>query len=133
MAALIDRISVTPASSFPAEAILVHDIPGRLRVVLPALKDKPAQAALIRARLDRLDCVHATYFKAPSGSLVVEYDSRTHARDAVIRALGDGGCSLVRPIAQTSAPMRGAHLAALKTIFHCVLDFAVEGAIVAVT
>jgi hypothetical protein len=134
MAALIDRLSVTPASSFTAEAILAHNIPGRLRVVMPALKDKPGQAALIRAQLDRLDGVHATYFNAPSGSLVVEYDSRTHdARNAVIRALDDSGFSLVRPIARTPAPMHDAQLAALKTIFHCVLDFVVEGAIVAVT
>jgi len=58
------------------EAVLVHDIPGRLRLVAPALKNKPGWAAMLRARLASLDAVHAIHFNAMTDSVIVEYERR---------------------------------------------------------
>jgi hypothetical protein len=90
MAAFVDRRIPPQGSPFLAEAVLVHDIPGRLRLVAPALKNKPDRIAMLRARLGQLDAVRAIHFNALSGSVIVEYVTRTGARKA---ALGGAGRS----------------------------------------
>ena len=118
---------------FLAEAVLVHDIPGRLRLVAPALRNKPDGIAMLRARLGQLDAVRAIHFNTLSGSVIVEYVTRTGSREAVLGALVEAGCRLRRSRTCTPAgtPEFPAARAALTAIAHRVLNLALESAIVA--
>ena len=135
MAAFIDRLTPAPGS-FPAEAVLVHDIPGRLRLVAPVLKSKPDRAAMLCARLNRAHPVRAVHFNTLTGSIIVAYDSRSGGREAVLRALNRAGCRVVLRKSRVSAPAGVAGLpaarAAFKAVLHCVLDLAVESAVMSV-
>ena len=140
MAGFIDRLAPAQGSLFPTEtvieAVLVHDIPGRLRLVAPALKNKLGRAAMLRARLASLDAVHAIHFNAMTGSVIVEYDAGTGARKAVLRTLDHAGYRLMRQRSQVSTPTGATELSAARTVltaaFHCVLNTAVENAVMAV-
>jgi Heavy metal associated domain 2 len=127
----------TPAQgTFVAEAVLVHDIPGRLRFVAPVLKHEPQRAAMLHSRLGQVEAVQAIHFNVLTGSVIIEYENRTGSREAVLRALHDAGWRLVQrtsppfhPTASTELP---AARAALTAVFHSVLNLALEKAIVAV-
>ena len=135
MAPLFDCL--TPAQgSPPAEVVLVHDVPGRLRFVAPVLKSEPDRAATLHTCLCQLDGVRAIRFNKLAGSVIVEYDTRTGTREAVLQALPDAGCRLVLRRSQALAPSGTTELtvarAVLTAIFHSVLNRAVETAIGAV-
>jgi hypothetical protein len=128
MALIIDRLTAAPGS-FLIEAVLVHDIPGRLRLVAPSLKGKPDQVGMLRARLKQADPVRAVHFNTLTGSIIVEYDIQVSSRETVFQELNRAGCSVVSRRPRVSAP---AAQAALKAVLHCVLDLAVENVIMAV-
>jgi hypothetical protein len=88
---------------------------------------------MLRARLGQLDAVRAIHFNALSGSVIVEYVARTGARKAALGALVEAGCRLQRSRTCTPAgtPEFPAARAALMAIAHCVLNLAMERAIVA--
>jgi hypothetical protein len=140
MAALLNHLVPVPGVAPRAEAFLVHDIPGRLRVVVPALKGDDRRAAALCADLHRLQTVQALQFTALTGSVLVAYDGRVGGRDAILRVLDDAGYTLVRqvpplpavPGAPRSHDLGSTTGAAIKAIIHCVLDLALESAIVAV-
>jgi len=140
MATFIDRLAPAQGSLFPTEAVieavLVHDIPGRLRLVAPALKNKPGRAAMLRARLTSLAAVHSIHFNAMTGSVIVEYDAGTGARKAVLRTLDHAGYRLMRRRSEVSTPTGATELPAARAVltaaFHCVLNTAVENAVMAV-
>jgi hypothetical protein len=126
-----------PGVSPRAEAFLVHDIPGRLRVVVPALRGDDHRAAALRADLQRLPAVRALQFNALTGSVLTAYDGLVRSRDAILRVLNDAGYEVVRPApaaAGTPRPrgLQGATGSAIKAIIRCMLDLALESAIVAV-
>ncbi|HET6233776.1 MAG TPA: hypothetical protein VFE41_02250 [Acetobacteraceae bacterium] len=136
MAALFKDFVQVPGVSPRAEAFLVHDIPGRLRIVVPALKGEDRRAVALRADLQRLPAVQALQFNALTGSVLMAYDGLVRSRDAILRVLYDAGYGVVRPapaVAGTPRPggLQGATGAAIKAVIHCMLDLAVESAIVA--
>ena len=135
MAPLLNGL--TPAQgSFVAQAVLVHDIPGRLRFMAPALKHEPDRAARLHSLLGRVEAVQDIRFNALIGSVIVEYENRTGTREAVLRALHDAGCRLTPPTSSRFDPSGAPELpgarAALTAVFHYVLNLALEKAIVAV-
>jgi hypothetical protein len=127
-------ISILPQGSpFLAEAVLVHDIPGRLRLVAPALKNRPDRIAMLRAHLGQLDAVCAIHFNTLSSSVIVEYVTRTGCREAMLGAVVEAGCRLrrSRTCTPTGTPEFPPARAALTAAAHCVLNLALERAIVA--
>jgi copper chaperone CopZ len=70
---------------------IVHEIPGRLRVRLPALRRNEANAARITAALRSLDGVSGVEASTVTGSLVVTYDRDTLQSRTILRRLAHAG------------------------------------------
>jgi hypothetical protein len=66
-------------------AWLLHELPGRVRVLELAIKAHPARAAALAADLRKVPGVIRASANAVTGSVVVEYKG---TRGAVLRALG---------------------------------------------
>ena len=112
MAAFVDCPILPQGSPFLAEAVLVHDVPGRLRLVAPALRNKPDGIAMLRTRLGQLDAVRAIHFNTLSSSVIVEYVTRTGSREACSErwskpVAGCEGREHARPPAPRSSRPRG--------------------------
>jgi hypothetical protein len=118
--------------SVPFDAVVVHDIPGRLRVVASALKNDPASAALLRAWLDQLTHVHAVQFNALIGSVTIEYARCDGARETVLDLLGNAGCRLEQKAAAPARATAPGNSTWVKAVLHYALDLAVENAILAI-
>jgi hypothetical protein len=71
-------------------ALLVHDLPGRLRFSLGAIKGHPVRASALAARLLAAPGILAARANPLTGSLVVEHDGSPGRREAVIAALDAG-------------------------------------------
>lgn len=102
-----------------------HDIPGRLRIVLPALKSDSRRARRIEAEMMALPGVWSATANPFTGSLLVRYtDAAT--RDVVLaRFAGGPALHTVRP------PLERPFLGPLATVLSThLLEFAV-GRIVA--
>jgi hypothetical protein len=110
MAALLDvdglRQRAVPFTlSLPNVA---HDIPGRLRAVLPSLRDNADAAAARRAALLEIRGVTSVRVNLVTGSVTVLYEASAATRTRLLAALG---CQGQRP----SAPARGSALAGILT------------------
>jgi hypothetical protein len=68
--------------------VLAHDIPGRLRVVLPWLRDDPRTAAALCRTLRLMDGVIDVQTNPTAASVTVLYDARGAARAQVLDVLG---------------------------------------------
>lgn len=64
----------------------VHDTPGRLRFVLPAIRGDQRRAAMLRARMRALDGVAEASANPLTGSLIVHYRGAA-AREAILGAV----------------------------------------------
>ena len=92
--------------SFAVTAVLVHEVHGRMRFVVSALKGDHAQAAALCEHLLATRSVQTTHFNSVTGSLVVTYDPLVGTRDVVLRALGELGVSVSFAPRPTSAKQR---------------------------
>jgi hypothetical protein len=137
MAALLTCCSPDQGRSSTATAILVHEMPRRMRFVVPALKGDHARAAALCERLLAARLVQTADFNPITGSVVVTHDQLVGTRDAVLRALRELGYSatLSTPFSGAGKPrqrdVRGAAFVA-KAALHFILDHALESAIVAI-
>lgn len=87
------------------EAILVaHEVPGRLRLQVPALAGKKRHAASLRDHLEGVPGVLSAKPNLTTGSLVVEYAVDTANRDMILAQLRQ--CRLPAP--EQAAPQEGA-------------------------
>ena len=68
----------------------LHSVPGRLRVKIPHLRQRPAEAAAIREVL-RIDGIHEVKIKHLTGSVVVHYDSAQLSEGRIVQALETSG------------------------------------------
>ncbi len=69
----------------------VHDIPGRLRVKIPQAKGRPDTAQEIEKLLRAIEGIDSTASNTTTGSVVINYNSRTLSSDKVLSALNQKG------------------------------------------
>jgi Heavy metal associated domain 2 len=87
------------------QAILVaHEVPGRLRLQVPALAGNKRHAASLRDHLEGVPGVLSAKPNLTTGSLVVEYAVDTANRDMILAQLRQ--CRLPAP--EQAAPQEGA-------------------------
>jgi hypothetical protein len=147
MAAFLDHFNQVPGhvdqvsgGESRTDVFLAHDIPGRLRFVAPALKGDDRRAAALCVHLRRLPAVQALQFNVLTGSVLVAYDGLAQGREAILRALDCAGYVLMRqfsklpiaPEAPRPGNLRRATGVAIRAAIHCMLDLALESAIIAI-
>ena len=79
---------------------LAHDVPGRIRFAIPALKGSPAKAQAFGPHIGAVHGVTAARVSPVTGSLIVEYDGAAQTRERIFAALFAAGFRL-RPRAST--------------------------------
>jgi hypothetical protein len=72
-------------------AVLVHDLPGRVRFSIGGIKGHPVRASAVAARLLDLPGVLAARANPLTGSLIVEHDGVPGRREAVLSAVEASG------------------------------------------
>jgi hypothetical protein len=68
--------------------VLVHETPGRMRLLSAAAKGYPARAAMLAAQAHSLPGVVGASANPLTGSLVIRYDAAPQRRGELLRALG---------------------------------------------
>lgn len=66
---------------------LVHEVPGRLRLRVPALRDPEMDAAYLESWMDALACVRQARANRAAASLTLEYEGGAAARTAILERL----------------------------------------------
>lgn len=69
----------------------VHDIPGRLRVKISQAKSRPDTAQKIEKLLRAIEGIDSTATNPTTGSVVINYNSRTLSSDKILSALNQKG------------------------------------------
>ena len=69
----------------------VHDVPGRLRVKIPQAKGRPDTAQEIEKLLRAIEGIDSTASNTTTGSVVINYNSRTLSSDKILSALNQKG------------------------------------------
>lgn len=68
-------------------ACYVHNVPGRLRVKLPSLKERPAKAAAVERLFSDREGVEAVSANPITGSVVTRYDAEIVSPEKILTAL----------------------------------------------
>ena len=79
---------------------VAHDVPGRIRFAIPALKGSPAKAQAVGPHIGAVRGVRAARVSPVTGSLIVEYDGAAQARERIFAAVHEAGYRL-RPRASS--------------------------------
>jgi hypothetical protein len=66
---------------------LVHDIPGRVRFAIPALKGSAGRGRALGAYAEAITGVAAARVSLLTGSLIIEYDGAAQTRERIFAAL----------------------------------------------
>jgi hypothetical protein len=101
---------------------LIHHVPGRLRVRVPAIKRSGRQAALLTAALEETQGICSAEPNVITGSIVIHYDHKSTSSDTILtflRERGDIGCDGPR------AAVRMQNKVAEAVLWYC-LEIAVE-------
>jgi hypothetical protein len=69
----------------------LHDIPGRLRVQIPRLKNRPHRCETVTSLLTAVDGVNRVSANGLTGSLLVHYDTDAIDSHRILRRLADTG------------------------------------------
>jgi hypothetical protein len=69
----------------------VHDVPGRLRVKIPTVKDRPNSGRQLKAFFDAMEGVDKVTVNTVTGSLVVRYDVGRVGPDRLLETLEANG------------------------------------------
>jgi hypothetical protein len=88
--------------------LLVHDIPGRLRFVVPNIKGDRHGAARLRADIHKLDGVSTATVNVRTCSLIIVYDATAETRERVIHHLGTRPQGCLQPPAGEGPPIADA-------------------------
>jgi copper chaperone CopZ len=67
----------------------VHNVPGRLRVRIPAVKNNPGKGLDVRTVLRKVDGIESISINTMTGSVVIKYDSRSLDSQQILKALED--------------------------------------------
>ena len=69
----------------------LHDIPGRLRVRIPLAKGRPDTAEEIEELLKAIEGIDSAATNTTTGSVVINYNSKTLTSDKILSALNQNG------------------------------------------
>lgn len=69
----------------------IHDIPGRLRVKMPAIKGNSNAAGELQRILDEIEGIDSTSVNTLTGSVIVNYDTRSLKSDVILDTLKERG------------------------------------------
>jgi hypothetical protein len=101
---------------------LIHHVPGRLRVRVPAIKKSSRQAALLIAALEATHGICSAEPNLITGSIVIRYDEKSTSGETILTLLRErGDISCDRP--QEVVRMR--NKVAEAVLWYC-LEIAVE-------
>jgi copper chaperone CopZ len=67
----------------------VHNVPGRLRVRIPAVKNNPGKERDVQAVLGGVDGIESISVNTMTGSVVVKYDSKSLDSQQILKTLED--------------------------------------------
>lgn len=70
----------------------MHNIPGRLRVRIPAIKGSPNKARATQALLMDLEGIESIRANMVTGSIVVKYDPGRFLSQRILSILKENGC-----------------------------------------
>ncbi|MBV8914974.1 MAG: hypothetical protein JOZ05_18285 [Acetobacteraceae bacterium] len=114
-------------------AVLVHELPGRLRFSIQALRHNVQRATALRAQLAALPGVAAVSANALTGTLLVTHDGHTATRNQIVGTLVSTGFALssdqlaARPVPLRATQTLGTHplveAAAEKLLEHLLTAF----------
>ena len=77
----------------------VHDIHGRLRFTLAAIRGDRRRTASLRARVRAIEGVSNATANPLTGSLIVQYDGARRTRERILASLDGGPSALPEPAA----------------------------------
>jgi heavy-metal-associated domain-containing protein len=103
----------------------VHDIPGRLRFVLPALRANRRGAAGLRARVRAIDGVTSASANPLTGSLIVRYDGTHATREEIAASL----LHFAPDIPRREPPGAGRASAIADIVVNAIVERIVESAV----
>ncbi len=69
----------------------VHQVPGRLRIKSPSIKNNQTEAVVVENLLKEMEGIKSTSVSTLTGSVVVNYDSRMVTDQEIISRLTDIG------------------------------------------
>lgn len=101
----------------------VHDIPGRLRFILPVLRGDRRQAAALRARMRAVEGVTSALANPLTGSLTVKYIRAEATRKRILANLAEFGPAIAPPESARSARTR----AMADQLANAIVERIVEG------
>jgi copper chaperone CopZ len=110
---------------------LAHDIPGRFRVRIPAIKGEQGSAAEIEARLRQVPGVRTVLANPITGSVLVEYQPPATSMRGVLQSSGlletaAGEIRSAVPAARHVKPALGER--ALAAACECLVELAIKAA-----
>jgi len=116
---------------------LVHDIPGRIRFAIPALKGSAARGQALGAYVEAVTGVAAARVNPLTGSLIIEYDGAARTRRRIFEALHQVGYGVrirepLRGSAKRSSPLDAMVTGAAKVLGRMIVEEALSAAIVAI-
>jgi manganese/zinc-transporting P-type ATPase C len=125
------------------EIVPIHELPGRLRLRVPALRETGLDAAELESWIDILPCVHEARANRAAASLTIRYDGGSDSRAVILKRLaafqsaelapGDaadaGGDAEIAPLATAAVGLAALPLIPMQ--FRRAATFASQGRILA--
>jgi len=109
----------------------VHQVPGRLRIKSPSIKNNQREAVVVENLLQEMEGIKSTSVSTLTGSVVVNYDSRMVTDQTIIARLTDLGHFNPAQAKTNDEYIQGAFSAAgeivWKAFFGSFLDVALAG------
>ena len=109
----------------------IHDIPGRLRVKNPLIKSYHKIAWDIQQLLNQIDGINSTAINTVTGSIIINYDSKTVSSKKILDTLKyEGYFDISKAITNDQyihAAVSSAGKLVWKTIFGAIAGEAFEG------
>ncbi len=109
----------------------LHDVPGRMRIQIPALKRNSERAQDVQELLDSLSGVKSTSVNPVTGSVIVLYDPQVVHSSTILTLLSrERHIDIARIISSRQhleAGLSKAGRAASKALIGIALDLALEG------
>jgi len=117
---------------------LAHDVPGRIRFVIPALKGSPAKAQAVGPYIGAVHGVTAARVSPITGSLIVEYDGAAQTREYIFAALDEAGYRLRPPVSSRGPAKSSSSWDSMmsgtfaKTVARMIAEEALHAAVLAI-